>query len=156
MRISDWSSDVCSSDLLTSEAAMPTLRVSAMFAWHATSAANIDAITRDGLRGPSYWSTDEDVLAYYIETVQDEGDSACIIEVDLSSIDEAWLEPDLPGIEEPVKCSLSDEEIWEDWQRSDQTWQDSVEIVGSVRCRETLAPGMLRLLPETEIGRAHV
>lgn len=41
--------------------------------YHATRGDFLASIAGDGLRSGSYWAADEDLLDYYVETVEDEG-----------------------------------------------------------------------------------
>lgn len=120
-----------------------------MRAWHVTTERNLQAIMHDGLSGPSYWSTDEDLAAYYADTIREEGEEPRLIEIDLGQIEATWLEPDLPGIEEPISFILrtNDDSVHEAWRNSDQSWSASVDIIRSFRCRETLPPELLQEVP---------
>lgn len=118
--------------------------------FHATNQDNLSSIAEQGLNTHSYWTSDEDVLAYYVETVEDEapGSKAVVLTIDLACVaalaeqSSHTIEPDYPGIEEPITGALGrqEEEILEDWEASEQTWQDCLEIVKSIRIPFKLAP----------------
>lgn len=109
--------------------------------YHATQDASLSSIASEGLRSLSYWTDDEDVLAYYEETIEDEGAVVGIVAIHLDDliklVGETAIEPDHPGIEEPITGALGrcEDEINEEWDSSDQGWRDSLEIIRSLRCR---------------------
>jgi hypothetical protein len=82
------------------------------------------------------------VAEYYVSVCDDEGDAGVMLAAALSDFDESLLEPDFPGLEEPVTYSLGkrDEEIWTEWEASGKTWRDSLRIIGSVRYRGLIKP----------------
>jgi hypothetical protein len=109
--------------------------------YHATSQSNAQSCISQGVRAPSYWGVGA-LAEYYIETVEDEGDEGVMLEADLTDFDESLLEPDYPGLEEPI-CSAvgkSENEIWSQWEASGKTWRDSLRIIGSVRYRGIIKP----------------
>lgn len=74
---------------------------------HVTAEDNLEAILRDGLHASTCFISEEwpDMLAYYTETIEDEGQLAVVIEVDQARLEAAHpdsLEPDWGGIEEPL------------------------------------------------------
>ena len=91
-------------------------------------------IKTNGIKANSYWA-EYGIAEYYAETIEDEGDEAVFIQAPMSAFDVSLLKPDRPGIEEPITTVIEkdEEEIWEEWEKSNQTWQDSLEIIGSVR-----------------------
>jgi hypothetical protein len=110
--------------------------------YHATAEDNAESCLRDGVTPTSYWAT-EDLIDYYVESVEDDGHEAVVLAVDLSELDEALLEPDYPGIEEPVVFSAMgkrDQQVWQEWEASTKTWRDSLEIIGSIRYRGVVKP----------------
>lgn len=109
--------------------------------YHVTSAENVEACLQ-GMRPGSYWCTD-DILDYYIETVEDEGDEAVVLTITLDELDASLLIPDHNGIEEPVTYSTmgkSEKEVWAEWKASDKSWEASLEIVGSVYYNGVVKP----------------
>jgi hypothetical protein len=55
-------------------------------------------------------------------------------------------EPDHPGLDEPLTHTLGmkENEVWEQWEDSQKTWQECVEIIGSLRCRSPIPADILR------------
>lgn len=118
---------------------------------HATSSNVADALMRDGFDGrQSHWGTEE-ISEYYAETVDDEnpddepGKRSAVISVLLSDLDPALLGVDQPAVDEPI-CSalgMKEREVHEAWSDCEGTWQDSLEIAGSVVYRGTIPPSLL-------------
>lgn len=77
-----------------------------MHLFHVTSRARLPVIAAEGLKPRSYFAADEDLVAYYKETVEDEGGEPVVLAVDLRDLDAAHFEPDFPGIEEPITTVL--------------------------------------------------
>jgi hypothetical protein len=109
--------------------------------YHATDRQNVESCLADGVRPTSYWGIG--VLAeYYVGCCDDEDDEGVVLTASLSDFDESLLEPDYPGLEEPITYTLrkSEDEIWTEWEASAKTWRDSLRIIGSVRYRGTIKP----------------
>lgn len=104
---------------------------------HVTASDNLDGIRADGVTGLSYWAVREDIHAYYVETVEDEEKEPVTLMVDLDDLDPNLLEPDHPGLEEPITTVLgmSEDEVWEEWQETDQSWNACLDLIGTVRYR---------------------
>jgi hypothetical protein len=98
----------------------------------------------NGLRPGSYLGR-EDIVDYYAETVSDDGDVPVILEIDAACLTGLSLEPDYPGIEEPLSYTLgmSEDAILDRWQKLPDTWQASLELIGSFRCLDTIPPEAL-------------
>lgn len=119
--------------------------------YHATSTDVADALMRDGFSDrQSHWGT-EDISEYYAETVDDEneedapGGRSAVVSVLLSDLDPALLGVDQPAVDEPI-CSaigMKESEVHEAWDQCDGTWQDSLEIAGSVVYRGSVSPSLL-------------
>ncbi|MCE6958730.1 hypothetical protein LAZ40_06675 [Cereibacter sphaeroides] len=116
---------------------------------HATSRAKAERILSEGMVPGSYWG-EEHIAAYYAETVEDDGEEAVILQVDFAALDEGELESDFAGIEEPLCFTLrrKEDEIREDWNRSDRGWRDSLEIIGSLRHRGPIPAQLLSLVED--------
>lgn len=112
---------------------------------HITSMRNLKQIQRQGLRGISYWAMEGEVSEYYKETVEDDGDVPLIVRMPLAVLEKYGIEPDFPGLEEPLTHTLGmkDEQVWEEWERCGQTWQDCLELIQSVRVREDIPESVL-------------
>ena len=102
--------------------------------YHGTSDLYKQDILKFGIQAPSYWGTAE-VAEYYANEVSEEhGGNPLVVKIPLSKFDQSLLKPDLNSIGEPLTFTLrkTEEEVWEEWEQSDETWQDSLEIVESV------------------------
>lgn len=122
--------------------------------YHITDSKNLDGILAEGLRANSYWTDSLDLSDYYAETVRDEGGIPITLSIELDNLnlDAASLEPDYPGIEEPITTviGMSEDEVLEAWGKSDQTWQDSLSIIGSLRCRQAITHDVLVAITEDD------
>lgn len=118
--------------------------------YHITNRENLLSIAKNGMRPNSYWSSSLDLADYYKETVEDEGHLPIILTVDLNKLKELVIEPDYPGIEEPIctKLDKSDEDVWDEWERSGQTWIDSMRIIHSLRVRDSINATNIYVLDE--------
>lgn len=123
--------------------------------FHVTEKRHLDAIRKEGLQSGTYFSIDPDLVDYYAETIQDENQVPVVLRVSLSDLNEKFMVPDRPGIEEPITTALgcSEDFIHEQWRDSHQTWQDSLDIVKSVQYRAVIAPEHLLIVEED--GRTH-
>jgi len=101
----------------------------------ATAASSLESILKEGLRRGSYWTNDDDVSAYYAETIEDEGMSPVIIQVSLSALSAEYCRPDHNGLVEPLTYTLgkSQEDVALAWESSEKKWEDSMEIIHSIR-----------------------
>lgn len=117
------------------------------FAYHATSRDRAEEILRSGLRPGSYLAVREDVANYYLETVEDEGHESVLLRVDLSGTAPSALEPDYPGIEEPLTHTLGVPEgvVWGRWDESEKTVYDCVDLIGSLRVSVSVEPDRIRV-----------
>lgn len=119
--------------------------------YHATSADVADALMAGGFDDrQSHWGT-EPISEYYAETVDDEnpdeeeGKASAVLSVLLSDLDQDLLHVDQPAVDEPI-CSaigMKEHQVHEAWARCDGTWQDSLEISGSVVYRGAIAATLL-------------
>jgi len=110
---------------------------------HVTAVSKLDSISAEGLRPGTYLTDNDDIEAYYLETVQDEGEEAVILAVNLSSLDRKALKPDQPGIDEPITTALDmdEEEIWEEWENTKRKdWKACLELIGSVYYTKAIPP----------------
>jgi hypothetical protein len=108
---------------------------------HATAVSNVESIYKNGIRPISYWGN-VDIVSYYSETIEDDGDDVHVFEISLSEFDKNLLEPDYEGIEEPISTVIgkSEDTVRKEWENSNKTWQDSYRIIGSVRYRGIIHP----------------
>lgn len=120
--------------------------------FHATSWNRLASIAANGLNPGSYWSCDWALYAYYQQTVEDKGREPLGLVVGLDKLNPDEIRPDLPGIEEPVSLvlGLSKNDVRERWENSGKTWRDSIELIGSVRYRATVAASRLRVMVDDE------
>ena len=88
--------------------------------FYVTAKSKVDSILMKWLRAGSYWSASERLTAYYAETVEDEGDEPVVLRISLEHLDEAFLRPDMPGIEEPITTAIGmkEAEVVEAWTKS--------------------------------------
>jgi len=105
--------------------------------YHGTSVNAHGQIMATGgfMKAPSYWGTPE-IAEYYAEVVAEEdGSEQVILELPISAFNVAALVPDQNSIAEPLTYTLGrkEEELFTEWEGSDGTWEDSLEIYGSVR-----------------------
>ena len=111
---------------------------------HGTSSVFLDRINQNGLvMLPIYLTDEEDIAEYYAEeVVEQHGGQQVILRIAFGALNPAAIEPDYPSIEEPLTYTLgvSEEEVWEEWEASNQTWQDSLNIVSSIRYRKPIPP----------------
>ena len=112
--------------------------------YHVTPADNVQNIESNGIQPVSYWGIGR-ITNYYIEDVEGSNGEAKVYHVPLSEFDKTLLEPDVNGIEEPLTHTLgvNEEDIWNKWELSDKTWQDSLNLIGSVRYRGVVPPLLL-------------
>ena len=98
--------------------------------YHATPVEKLESIRKEGVAPISYWGSIE-TAEYYAEDTE-----SVIIGVPISAFDHNLLEPDYPGIEEPVTYSTigkPESQVIAEWSACEGTWQDSLEIIESVR-----------------------
>ena len=114
------------------------------YLYHATPNRNLTNILENGIQPVSYWG-EYRIAKYYAEDIVDNGDQFTMFRVPLSAFVTTQLEPDFNGIEEPLAYTLgmSEDEIWGEWNNSDQSWKDSLEIIGSVQYRGIIPPNAL-------------
>lgn len=113
-----------------------------MIVYHATSNRHLESIMKEGLRPNSYWSSDTGIRDYYMETIEEEGETPVVLTIELDRLIELSegrgvpLSPDYPGIEEPITGVLgrSEEDLHGQWQQSPKDWRACVELIGSLRC----------------------
>lgn len=120
--------------------------------YHVTAKSNLPGILANGLLPGSFWTTDEALADYYRETVSDEGQEPVLLAVKLEDLEPEALAPDMPGLEEPITTvlDLSEDEVWRKWQRSDQTWQESLEIVSSLCYERNIPVDLLRVATDND------
>lgn len=122
--------------------------------FHATSRTRLEAILQSGLQPGSFWTTDEDVADYYASVIEDEGDDASLLVIDLARLERLAaaagreLLPDLPSIDEPITTAIrmSEEEVQDAWQASAKGWRDSLEVVRSLNCPFAIPADALSVL----------
>jgi hypothetical protein len=112
-----------------------------IYIYRAISRSRLDQIIQEGITDISYWGNDE-VAEYYLEDIQDNEEDGVILRYPLASLNPDLIEPDFPGIEEPLTHTLkmSEEEIWDKWKNGTQTWIDCLDLIGSIRYRGVIKP----------------
>jgi hypothetical protein len=114
---------------------------------HVFPASALQSILVEGVRPRSYWAI-ESVSDYYAETFDDEGVESLCLEVPIERL--AGRTPDMPGIEEPVvfgAMGKREAQVQQEWSACSGTWMDSLEIIGSIACDETVPVTMTDLVP---------
>jgi hypothetical protein len=117
--------------------------------YHATDRAKLAAVMEVGLNARTCLTSNYDQALYYAETIEDEGLSSTIIELDLdgliAAVGEENLIPDHPSISEPITTTLelSEDEVHDAWEACDGTWQDSLDIVNSIVCTVPIPASLL-------------
>lgn len=122
-----------------------------MLLYHATNRDLLPEIAKNGLIEGTYFAAREDVLFYYAETIEDEDDEFVILAVDMDQLNPAEAEPDHAGIEEPLchTLGMSEGEIQRAWNASSQGLEDSLAIVGSLRYKARVRPGLVSVVPNS-------
>lgn len=94
--------------------------------YHGTTAENFACIMESGVDAPSYWGDLAEAKLYA-------GEDGVILWVETEDL---AAEPQVNGL---LLARLEeDAEVPEDWEGSDQTWQDSLAHLGSVRFDERI------------------
>ena len=110
--------------------------------FHGTSTALLREIKRVGLKAPVYLGS-EPIADYYAEeAVESHGGKPVVLRISPEALNPDRLTPDHNGIEEPLTYTLgmSEDEVWEEWDDSDGTWEVSWEIIESVKYTERIPP----------------
>lgn len=126
---------------MTSEESTVTL-------YHATDADALDSIRAEGLRSFSYWTSNDDLAAYYQECLEDEGKNTVLLAIRVKTPLTAPWAPDFPGLEEPISTviGLSEEEVREEWDplsKEEETPQACLDLIGSVRSEACIGADQL-------------
>ena len=113
------------------------------YLYHGTSRAQVEGILRDGLRGPSYWGTQQ-VAEYYAEVVAEEEEppgEEVIIRKPLSAFNVDELDVDHNSVAEPLTYLLGEKEemLYARYQESAGDWRASFRIYESVRYMQPIA-----------------
>lgn len=118
--------------------------------YHITSRDNLQGIAKLGMKPNSYWSTDLDLADYYKETVIDEGHKPVILTIQLNDVAGLTLEPDYPGLEEPITTVLhkSEDQVQSEWARSAKDWKASIAIINSLRIKDAISPERLYVMDD--------
>lgn len=114
--------------------------------YHVTTASSLFSVMETGLHPRSYWASDGVLTDYYSECVREEGQEPVVLTLPLEVLATFSLQPDRPGLEEPISTvvGMSEEEVWEAWEETDQTWQDCLELIGSVMCASPISIDVLQ------------
>lgn len=107
------------------------------FLYHGTTSNHIEDILKYGMKSPSWWGSYEIAREYALNTLDAERGfgAPLIIKKKIDDFDKSAFAIDAPSIQEPLTLTLgkSEEEVWEEWENSDQTWEDCLDIVESVK-----------------------
>ena len=123
---------------------MPTLPP---ILYHATPARHWARIRREGLTALPVYLASERMAWYYASTIaEDDHEPAIVLAIPRDALDPSALEPDHPGIAEPITTVLATSEvaIHAAWAAVAGTWEDSWGLVESVRYRHPIPSAHLR------------
>jgi hypothetical protein len=128
--------------------------------YHLTPKDNLDSITKDGLRAGTYLTSEHELGEYYAETIEDEDQEAVWLCLDLEKLDKTSFAPDFPSLEEPILTVLRDrndypsefdeDDLWQEWENTNKTWQNCLDLVGSVRYMNIIPPKLLFVMDADE------
>lgn len=121
------------------------------FLLHTTSVDVLARVANEGISRMSYWAEPGNISDYYAETVRDEDKQPAVIRLPLSVLMGYQPEPDHPGLEEPLTHPLGmrDEEVWDQWDETGKSWQECLELIGSIRIKDSIpAKVVLKYNPE--------
>lgn len=115
--------------------------------YHAVSKNKIPYIVRNGFLIGTYITRLEALADYYAETIEDEGDEPVILCFDSTGLN-LELTPDFIGLEEPISTVLRSEldlyldedELWDEWEATNQTGDDCMVLIGSARLGVVISP----------------
>lgn len=109
-----------------------------MRVWHVTEERFVGSIRKSGLRGGSYWANSPELVKYYGQCIEQEGQKPVILEARLADLLDLFPEPDRPGLEEPITCAIGmgEEEVWEQWEKTEMDWKACLELIGSIRVKK--------------------
>jgi hypothetical protein len=110
--------------------------------YHATSRKNLKSIVKKGIKPHSYWTNNSALADYYAETIEDDDEEPVIIGVRFEVFDENFLNPDFPGIDEPISTAINKNSsiVYHEWETSNRTWEDSLDIIGSICYHQSIMP----------------
>lgn len=110
--------------------------------YHVTAHKNLRSILAEGLRACTYLASTDELIRYYTETVRDDGDRPVVLGIALADLDSAQLEPDYPGLEEPITSAieLDEDGVMAAWEATDGTWSDCLALIGSARYQACIRP----------------
>ncbi len=115
------------------------------FLLHTTSVDVMTPVANQGLLEMSYWARPGAISDYYAETVVDEDKQPVTLRLPLSVLIAFQPEPDYPGLEEPLTYTLgmSEDEVWEQWGQTENTWQECLYLIDSIRVRAAIPADIL-------------
>lgn len=117
-----------------------------VFAYHVTAADGLPGVAQEGLRARSYWAFDEALTQYYAECIREEGQEPVILSLPLEVLVAFDPMPDRPGLQEPITTvvGMDEEEVWDAWEATDQTWQACLDLIGSLMCNAPIPATVLQ------------
>ncbi len=122
--------------------------------WHGTTEEWFSKMQTMGVPAKSFWTPDEDMAWYFAQMAQEAGGrgDTVIAKLPIAAFDPSGFAVDNAMLQEPVDgvaeyhgfdhlpSSEWDNEIYELWSQTGQTWQDSLEVLRSVRYLKQLPP----------------
>jgi len=114
--------------------------------YHVTASHYLPSLAEGGLRSRSYWASDEALSAYYADCLREEGHEPVVLTLPLEVLMRFELMPDRPGLEEPISTvvGMDEEEVWDAWEATDQTWQACLDLIGSLMCNAPIPATVLQ------------
>lgn len=124
---------------------------------HVTSSKNLESIFNKGIPINSYWVTDLDIVDYYLDEIENEGDEPIVISAYLKDVTEyvakngSILEPDYP--DDPISkamgigCSEEERQAW-----LGAEWRSCVQLIDRLCCPIVL-PASLFMRPYGNVLR---
>lgn len=124
--------------------------------YHVTAKDHLKDIAKEGLVAGTYFTNSEELADYYAETIEDEGGTPITLCVDGNIFKDKHIAPDFNGLYEPIMTvvrdlndqprSYDEDDLIEDWEASDQDWQSSLDLIGSIQYKAGIQAKDIRVL----------
>jgi hypothetical protein len=116
-----------------------TMEESDGFLYHTATKTELDGFIRYGVRPGSFWCNKE-MAEYYAEFIRKEGGDPIIVRASISVFTQSMLAPNKAALKEPITKVIGKdvEEVQQEWAQSEKTWKACLDLVGSVRYRQTM------------------
>jgi adenosyl cobinamide kinase/adenosyl cobinamide phosphate guanylyltransferase len=102
--------------------------------YYGTTTEKLDALLEDGLEAPSHWGTLEMATLRAEEAAEEDGGDPVVITKSMTDFSTTALQADEDAIKTPAQSIVarSEEQIAEEWEKSDKSWEDSLDLAESV------------------------